>query len=85
VSWSGAGGVTRTTRDQVLAWLLRRAAHLTATTDLRTTDVVLGTGPSLLRGLSALAYPDAGSPGAEVDADRRWFLDWVLGEVAAQP
>jgi hypothetical protein len=45
---------------------------------------VLGTGPSLLRGLSALAYPDAGSPSAEVDADRRWFLDWVLGEIAAQ-
>ncbi|HUG36467.1 MAG TPA: hypothetical protein VML54_05920 [Candidatus Limnocylindrales bacterium] len=38
----------------------------------------------MLKGLSVTLYPDAGSPNAEHDADRRFFLSEVLADLAAE-
>lgn len=85
VSWTDSqmGGATRTANGQVLAWLLSRAGHLSGNQDLSALDVATGTGPSLLRGLGIVLFPDAGSPTAERDSDRRFFLSWVMDELAA--
>jgi hypothetical protein len=83
VTWTDLGG-ERSATGTVLAWLLTRAAHLTGNPNLQTFDVAEATGPSLLRGLAEIQYPDAGGPAAYIDKDRRWFLNWVLDELAAQ-
>ena len=76
--------VQRSATGSILARLLTRAAHLDGNANLLGSDVATGTGPSLLRGLGEIMYPDAGSPTAEIDADRRWFLNWALGQLAAE-
>ena len=85
VTWTDRQlGVERSADGAVLAWLLRRAAHLTGGVKLHALDVVQGTGPQLLRGMGSVLYPDAGSPVNDIDADRRYFLSWVVEELAAQ-
>jgi hypothetical protein len=84
VTWTDAAGETRRADGPVLAWLLTRAEHLTGAATLHTLDVASGTGPSLLRGLGALLYPDAGEPVPTIAADRRYFLAWAADELAAQ-
>ena len=85
VTWADRQlGVERSADGAVLAWLLTRAAHLTGSLELHALDVAQGTGPQLLRGMGAVLYPDAGEPVANIDADRRYFLSWVVEELAAQ-
>jgi hypothetical protein len=85
ISWlEGQHGRLRTANGRVIAWLLRRAAHLSMNADLDTLDVTTGTGPQLLRGFGEAMYPDAGSPAGDLYDDTRWFMNWALGEIAAQ-
>jgi hypothetical protein len=84
VTWPGGEGVTRTADGRALAWLLMRAAHLTGNPKIEMHGSAQGMSPTLLRGLGTIVSPDAGTPISEIDDDRRSFLDWVLGELAAQ-
>jgi hypothetical protein len=84
IEWTAREGIVRSADGRCVAWLLARMGHLYGGLKLEPLDCATGAGPNLLRGLGALVFPDAGDPIADLDHDRRYVLDWVLGQVAAE-
>jgi hypothetical protein len=85
ITWKGADGGVRTVPGAAIARMAdfyARRYPVEGFIGIDKLDESLRGFP-MLRGLSALMFPDAGAPIAEIDADRRFFLSEALSDLAA--
>ena len=85
ITWKGADGISRIVPGVAVARLAdfyARRYPLEGFAGIDKLDQSLR-GLPMLRGLSAVMFPDAGAPPAETLADARFFVSEALGDLAA--